>query len=237
MVLHGGLSVADLARAALSRAPLLDVPTLTAAFDLLGGLSGFIAASDALRLRAGISMAACEFLRGPSSSPTAAELRWIEGSRHHLVPFTDERYPLSLRELPRGPIALYVEGRADVLNDPQLSIVGSRNPSPTGRDIAFEFAESLAAYGLSITSGLAEGIDSAAHKGALSVGGDTVAVLGCGVDVVYPTENRKLMAELAANALGVESASKRFRYSSRRSSESQTTWKKLLPSTRPLASL
>lgn len=181
---------------ALSRAPLLDVPTLTAAFDLLGGLSGFIAASDALRLRAGISMAACEFLRGPSSSPTAAELSWIKGSRHHLVSFTDERYPLSLRELPRGPIALYVEGRADVLNDPQLSIVGSRNPSPTGRDIAFEFAESLAAYGLSITSGLAEGIDSAAHKGALAAQGITLAVLGSGVDVIYPRCNRALSEEI-----------------------------------------
>jgi len=106
---------------ALSRAPLLDVPILSAAFDLLGGISGFIAASDALRRRAGIPMAACEFLRGPASLPTAAELAWIKGPRHHLLPFTDGRYPLSLRELARGPIALYVEGRADVLNDPQLA--------------------------------------------------------------------------------------------------------------------
>ena len=98
--------------------------------------------------RAGIPAAACEFLRSPQARPPPRSLRGSKGSRHHLVPFTDGRYPVSLRELARGPIALYVEGRADVLNDPQLSIVGSRNPTPSGRDIAFEFAESLAACGL-----------------------------------------------------------------------------------------
>ncbi|HTD71876.1 MAG TPA: DNA-processing protein DprA [Steroidobacteraceae bacterium] len=181
---------------ALSRAPLLDVPTLAAAFDLLGGISGFIAASDAARLCAGIPSAACDFLRGQASSPTTAELAWLKNSRHHLVPFTDGRYPVSLRELARGPIALYVEGRADVLNDPQLSIVGSRNPTPTGRDTAFEFAESLAGCGLSITSGLAEGIDSAAHKGALAAQGITLAVLGSGVDIIYPRKNHALSEEI-----------------------------------------
>jgi DNA processing protein len=177
---------------ALSRAPLLDVPALAAAFELLGGISGFIAASDAARRSAGIPAAACEFLCGAAAAPTAAERAWLKSSHHQLVPFTDERYPVSLRDLARRPIALYVEGRADVLNDPQLSIVGSRNPTPSGKDTAFEFAESLAACGLSITSGLAEGIDSAAHRGALAAQGITLAVLGSGVDVVYPRINHAL---------------------------------------------
>ena len=181
---------------ALSRAPLLDVATLAAAFDRLGGISGFICAADAARLAAGIPAAACEFLRSPAGLPTAAELAWLKGSRHHLVPFTDGRYPVSLRELSRGPIALYVEGRADVLNDPQLAIVGSRNPTPTGREIAFEFAESLAACGLCIISGLAHGIDSAAHRGALAAQGITLAVLGSGVDVIYPRSNHALSREI-----------------------------------------
>jgi DNA processing protein len=82
------------------------------------------------------------------------------------------------------------------LNDPQLAIVGSRNPSPAGRDIAFEFAESLAECGLGITSGLADGIDSAAHRGALKAQGITVAVLGSGADVIYPQANRRLSEEI-----------------------------------------
>ncbi len=115
---------------------------------------------------------------------------------HHLVPFTDPRYPALLRELASCPIALYVAGNVGVLSDPQLAIVGSRNPSPAGRDIAFEFAESLAGCGLGITSGLADGIDSAAHRGALKAQGVTVAVLGSGVDVIYPRINRTLSDEI-----------------------------------------
>ena len=101
-----------------------------------------------------------------------------------------------MRALARCPIALYVAGNADVLNDPQLSIVGSRNPTPAGRDIAFEFAESLAACGLGITSGLALGIDSAAHRGALAAQGITLAVLGNGIDLVYPRSNQGLCDEI-----------------------------------------
>jgi DNA processing protein len=82
------------------------------------------------------------------------------------------------------------------LNDPQLSIVGSRNPTPGGRDIAFEFAESLAECGLGITSGLAEGIDSAAHRGALAAQGITLAVLGSGIDIIYPKNNRTLSEQI-----------------------------------------
>jgi len=107
------------------------------------------------------------------------------------------RPPLSaLRGLERRPIALYVAGNADILNDPQLSIVGSRNPTPAGRDTAFEFAESLAARGLGITSGLAEGIDSAAHRGALAAQGITVAVLGNGIDSIYPRSNQALSEQI-----------------------------------------
>jgi DNA processing protein len=83
-----------------------------------------------------------------------------------------------------------------VLKDPQLAIVGSRNPTPAGRDTAFEFAQELAAGGMGITSGLAEGIDTAAHRGALAAQGITVAVLGSGVDVIYPRRNLQLSEEI-----------------------------------------
>jgi DNA processing protein len=182
---------------ALSRAPELDVPCLSLALDSLGGLHGLVNASDAARRCAGIPKAASEFLSGLGKSPSCAERAWAEGANHHLVPFTDPRYPASLCVLNPKPIVLYVIGDAEILNDPQLAIVGSRNPTPAGRDIAFEFAESLAAVGLGITSGLAEGIDSAAHRGALAAQGITIAVLGSGLDIIYPRNNRALSEEIS----------------------------------------
>ena len=181
---------------ALSRAPALDVSILSAALESLGGVQSLLRASEAARQGAGVPPAAAQFLGSAAAAPRAAERAWLLDPSHHLVPFTDPRYPRALRALPLNPLALYVAGNADVLNDPQLSIVGSRNPTPAGRDIAFEFAQSLAACGLGITSGLADGIDSAAHRGALAAQGVTVAVLGCGVDIIYPKINRSLSEEI-----------------------------------------
>ncbi|HEX3911997.1 MAG TPA: DNA-processing protein DprA [Steroidobacteraceae bacterium] len=181
---------------ALARTPALDVAALCAALAELGGIDGLIGSSAAARQRAGIPPAACEYLSSALAAPSAAERAWTENPRHHLLPFTDPRYPVALGGLERGPIALYVVGQPQVLNDPQLSIVGSRNPTAAGRDTAFAFAESLAACGLGITSGLAEGIDSAAHRGALAAQGVTIAVLGSGVDVVYPRSNKDLAARI-----------------------------------------
>jgi DNA processing protein len=185
-----------LAWMALSRAPALNVAILSKAFESLGGLHGLINSSDAERRGAGIPAAAAQFLCGSTALPSAAEQAWIKEPQHCVLPFTDLRYPRALRALPVAPIALYVAGNADVLNDPQLSIVGSRNPTPAGRDIAFEFARSLAACGLGITSGLAEGIDSAAHRGALAAQGTTLAVLGSGIDIIYPKINFTLSEQI-----------------------------------------
>jgi DNA processing protein len=182
---------------ALARAPALDIGALNGAFARLGGIEGLMAASSAARLQAGIPAAACEYLHSSRAAPSAAERAWVEHPLHHLLPFTDPRYPAALQGLERRPIALYVVGQPQVLNDPQLSIVGSRNPTAAGRDTAFEFAESLAASGLGIVSGLAEGIDSAAHRGALAAQGITIAVFGSGVDVVYPHRNRDLSMQIA----------------------------------------
>ena len=101
-----------------------------------------------------------------------------------------------LRSAARHPFALYIAGNLDALNDPQLAIVGSRNPTAQGRETAEVFGEYLAARGLTVTSGLAVGIDSAAHRGALRAQGITLAVLGSGVDVVYPSNNRPMAAEI-----------------------------------------
>jgi DNA processing protein len=181
---------------ALSRAPALDVPILSAAFERLGGIAGFMESSDEARQSAGVPAAACEYLRSAAGSPSGVERAWIESQHHHLVTFTDPLYPISLHVLERRPIALYVAGKPEVLNEPQLSIVGSRNPTPAGRDTAFAFAESLAQCGLAIASGLAEGIDSAAHRGALAAQGITLAVLGNGIDIMYPRGNQGLSEEI-----------------------------------------
>jgi DNA processing protein len=181
---------------ALSRAPALNASILSAAFEQLDGIAGFIESSDRARQCAGIPAAAREYLRSAAAAPSRVERAWMQNPHHHLVAFTDPRYPNSLRTLQHRPILLYVAGDPEILNDPQLSIVGSRNPTPAGRDNAFEFAESLASLGLAITSGLAEGIDSAAHRGALAAQGITVAVLGHGIDRIYPRSNRRLSEEI-----------------------------------------
>ena len=181
---------------ALSRAPALDVPLLTEAFERLGGILGFIESSAATLQSAGVPAAASEYLTSALGSPSSVERAWINAPHHHLIAFTDPRYPQSLRSIERPPIVLYVAGDGGVLNDPQLSIVGSRNPTPAGRDTAFDFAEELAARGLAITSGLAEGIDGAAHRGALAAQGITLAVLGNGIDLIYPRCNQALSEEI-----------------------------------------
>jgi len=185
-----------LAWVTLTRAPALDSSILSRALELLGSAAAVIAASDAACEGAGIPAAAREFLSSAAAAPHARERAWLEFPRHELVPFTDPRYPASLRVTANCPIALYVAGNAEILNDPQLAVVGSRNPSCAGRDTAFHFAECLAGRGLAITSGLAEGIDSAAHHGALAAQGITVAVFGCGADVIYPQCNRPLSEEI-----------------------------------------
>jgi len=114
---------------------------------------------------------------------------------------SDPRYPALLREIFDPPILLFARGRLELLQPFHFAVVGTRRPTPYGLAAAERLAADLARAGLTIVSGMARGIDTAAHKGALSAGGDTVAVLGCGVDVIYPSENRKLAADLCAKGL------------------------------------
>src|SRR6184192_233370 len=113
------------------------------------------------------------------------------------VPITDPRYPALLREIFDPPIVLFARGRIELANALLFGVVGTRRPTAYGLAACERLSGDLARAGLGITSGMARGIDTAAHKAALAAGGDTVAVLGCGVDVVYPSENRKLSTEIA----------------------------------------
>lgn len=127
-----------------------------------------------------------------------AELRWLENSRHHFVRLDGEHYPSLLAELSDAPVGLFVRGDPAVLSLPQLAIVGSRNPTAAGCDNAADFAAHLARCGLAITSGLALGIDAAAHRGALDADGITIAVCGTGLDIAYPATNAALADAIAA---------------------------------------
>jgi len=123
-------------------------------------------------------------------------LRWLEDKDHHLLMWDAENYPTLLAELPDAPPLLFVSGSLQVLERPQLAIVGSRQASRPGLDNARAFAKALASGGFVITSGLALGIDGAAHQGALDGGGQTVAVLGTGLEHIYPRQHVRLADEI-----------------------------------------
>ncbi len=118
-----------------------------------------------------------------------------------LIPIQDARYPARLREIFDPPIVLYARGETELLRSHGIAVVGTRRPTPYGIAAAERLSADLAKTGLSIISGLARGIDTAAHRAALAEEGKTIAVLGCGIDVVYPSENRKLYEEIARRGL------------------------------------
>ncbi|WP_019602458.1 DNA-processing protein DprA [Teredinibacter turnerae] len=126
----------------------------------------------------------------------AADLEWCENNNIEILDTDHEYYPELLREIKRPPPVLYVAGDARLLSFPQIAVVGSRNPTPSGRGSAFDFSRELAASGFVVTSGLALGVDSAAHQGALAAQGKTIAVLGTGIDQVYPQRNKQMADQI-----------------------------------------
>ncbi len=126
------------------------------------------------------------------------DAEWLRDKRHQIVRQDDDNFPELLRQIPGPPLLLYVDGNAELLQLPAIAIVGSRNPTAGGERNAYEFARHLASIGFTIVSGLAQGIDAAAHRGALAAGGNTVAFLGHGIDHVYPASNKALAGEIAA---------------------------------------
>jgi DNA processing protein len=118
-----------------------------------------------------------------------------------LITYYDARYPARLREIFDPPLLLFASGRTELLRAHSIAVVGTRRPSPYGLAAAERLSADLAKAGLAITSGMAQGIDTAAHHAALKENGDTVAVLGCGVDVLYPSSNRKLYTDIQQKGL------------------------------------
>jgi len=141
-------------------------------------------------------------LEAPDKAKIDRWRAWLAGPDRALITFGSREYPKLLAEIPDAPLALWVEGRArELLAAPQLAIVGSRSPTADGREIAEQFARYLAERGLTITSGLATGIDGASHRGAIDALGSTVAVLGGGLDEIFPREHTRLAADITRRGL------------------------------------
>lgn len=131
----------------------------------------------------------------------APTLKWLEKDNTHLVTLADETYPKQLLEISNPPAILFAIGNLHWLNHPSIAMVGSRSATPQGEKNAEEFAESLCNQGLCVVSGMALGIDGAAHRGALKANGATIAVVGTGLDIVYPARHRDLAHQIAQRGL------------------------------------
>ena len=129
------------------------------------------------------------------------DLAWLAQPDNHILLFSDPDYPTQLKEIPDPPPILFARGDIDLIHFPQIAIVGSRNPSSSGIQIATDFSISLSQAGFTITSGLALGIDATSHRGALSAQGKTIAVTGTGLDRVYPAAHKQLATDIISNGV------------------------------------
>lgn len=149
-------------------------------------------------LSCGVRRATAEAISSGLSFDEAADQRdRARAAGAEIVTIHDERYPAALKEIFDPPVLLFVRGDVGLLGSASVGVVGTRRPSAYGRAVAERLGQELAESGLAVVSGMARGVDGLAHRGALAAGGDTVAVLGCGVDVVYPKEHRALLADVA----------------------------------------
>jgi DNA processing protein len=135
-------------------------------------------------------------IKTPNNKLIDESLKWVDTENQHIITIADNQYPSRLKEISRPPLLLFIKGQINCLAQLQLAMVGSRNPSPTGLQNAKQFAFELAQAGLTITSGLAIGIDGASHQGALAADGTTIAVLGSGLHYIYPKRHCKLADQI-----------------------------------------
>ena len=174
---------------------------LVALLRAFGGPEAVLAANPSQRRRV-VPPEIAQSLEAPDEvARFDATLAWLAADGHNLVAWDDADYPPSLLEIGDPPAALFCLGSRDLLRRPAMAIVGSRNATPQGRADAEAFAAALSSAGLTIVSGLAVGIDAAAHRGGLAHAGSSIAVVGTGLDRVYPAANRALAHDLAQRGL------------------------------------
>lgn len=182
----------------LSLAPDVGGASLRKLLQAFGSPAAVLGASTRAIERTVDARVAAALARGADPTHVRHGLDWAAAPSHWVITLGDPEYPPRLLEIPDPPVLLYVIGEPALLQRPALAIVGSRNPTPQGVLNAREFARAVGTQGITVVSGLALGVDAAAHEGAVATPGATIAVLGTGVDVPYPRRNAALYAEIAA---------------------------------------
>ena len=193
------------ARLALNRIPGIGADIFTRLIKQFGSATAvFNAGRSQLERIPGLGNDRLDRLAaGPDATGAEQDLEWLGSADHHVLFIDDKVYPDLLSQIASPPPVLFLKGRTELLYAPQLAIVGSRNPTPAGIENARAFAEHLSRTGFTITSGLALGIDGAAHEGALGGQGSTIAVTGTGLDRIYPAQHRQLAHRIAGEGLVV----------------------------------
>ncbi|WP_293368486.1 DNA-processing protein DprA [Nevskia sp.] len=191
----------NLAFLCLLRVPGVGPSRLRSLLRRFGSAEAVFAAGPKAWSEAGCSDVLIAGLSSPDREAAGNDLRWLDSPGHHFIADDDPRYPPRLTTIAASPVALFAVGDAALLGEPQLAIVGARAASSQGRENARAFAEAASRAGLLVTSGLALGIDAAAHAGALETGAPTIAVCGNGLDRIYPPRNKALGEAIAARGL------------------------------------
>ena len=164
-------------------------------FDFFPNIEELFSA-DVDLARLGLSSDEISKLRNPDWRVVEQDLCWAEQAKHHIITINNPEYPELLKEIQNPPLIFFVAGDLQLLKTSQIAVIGSRNPTPIGVETAFNFSRELARAGLVITSGLAIGIDAAGHRGAIAASAKTIAVMGTGLNRVYPSHHVKLAEEI-----------------------------------------
>jgi DNA processing protein len=181
------------ARLQIWRAAGIGPVSINRLLNHFGSAVAALDASDSEMAKAGLKPDIIQNLRAVPAEAALADLEWLHRAQHrHILVPEDTLYPKQLRDVKAAPPILFVAGNPELLNEPQLAMVGSRTPTHYGKDNAQAFAQYLAKHGITVTSGLALGIDAVSHQGALDAGGHTIAVIATGLDIMYPAKNRSL---------------------------------------------
>lgn len=182
----------------LQKAPLIGDKIFYKALSYFESAENVFTSSAQVRQQSGIfKHKTLDWLNQADLNLIKADIDWQAGEDCHILTILDTAYPKQLKVLDIPPPTLYVRGSTCVLSDPQIAIVGSRNPSPSAIECTADFATKLTQSGLTITSGLATGVDAQAHTSALENKGNTIAVCGTGLDKVYPAKHKNLAHQIS----------------------------------------
>ncbi|MFM9834578.1 MAG: DNA-processing protein DprA [Methylophilaceae bacterium] len=186
---------------ALNQIPGLGNSSVCQLLAKFGSPNGVYSANISQLLEVVSSEFAANISNGPNLEHAQPTLDWLKRDHAHIITLADEAYPKKLLEISNPPAILYVIGHLKWLNHPSIAMVGSRSATPQGEKNAEDFAQSLCDQGICVVSGMALGIDGAAHRGALKSNGATIAVVGTGLDIVYPAKHRDLAHKIAERGL------------------------------------